>query len=314
MLISEQLDWALLLTERSYGLADVPGVFWLATNIGKRSEKEMSGLASGVLKGLRGIGGDKGVVLSWLGIGRNALLIMPGKETVKENKLTRVMYGKPEYLVSNNCAALYRIWDKNPDKPYGRDAMMGNLIDYIRPLLMQYPHGTAFYTIGHAMDYGHLSRHEYGKRFAEKTPTVNTIKDLAVWLKKTTRQILEKEAKRFVPEADELSAQTWYLIVSTALEKVGATYRSEGEWIVKGDTFKIPSGSKLLMLKPDEVTQEMIEKRRAGEKGIPVARGAVYFFGDLDEVWKYGLDKKYEIKFVPQQKFEQQRVKLMTQR
>jgi len=323
MRISEQLDWALFLIERSYGPADVPGVFWLVTDIDDINEDQVKQLASGVLKGVKGISGDRRIVRQFLGVARNAMLVMPGKDVAKLNKLTRVLYEKPEYLVSKNLICLYRIWQKDPESGLGRDGVMMNFMDYFRMFLQKEPMGSPLAKIGHAIDYGYLSRSKYGELFRGQNPRINSIRDLAKWIRNASIEIAKKRdiGEFYLDLLQKIPIKDFYRIAHRTLKRIGDIYKDEGEWIMKGDTFRVPPKTRLLVLKDERVTPEVIKKHREGTlptKELELAaqgyRFPKSFLTVIDLIDKYGLDKKYKLRFVPERKFDAHRAKLLAQK
>jgi hypothetical protein len=322
MRISEQLDWALFLIERSYGPGDVPGVFWLVTDIDDINEDQVKQLATGVLKGVKGISGDREIVRQFLGVARNAMLVMPGKDVVKLNKVTRVLYEKPEYLVSNNLAALYRIWQKDPESGLGRDGLMMNFMDYFRAFLMKEPAASPLGNIGHAINFGHLRRMKYAQMFRGQNPRINTVKDLAVWVRNASIELAQEKGERqYLDLLKKIPVKDFYRVALRTLKKIGDMYKSEGEWIIKGDVFKVPKNSRLLVLRHESVTPEIIKKHKEGE--LPTDWADMVLSGynfdkatlrAMNLIEKYGLDKKYKLRYVPEKKFNAHRAKLLAQR
>lgn len=94
------------------------------------AKDKVKDLANGVLDGVQGISDTSEIIMQWYGIARDAVLVMDADKLIKSNKLSRVQYDNPEYLVSNGMAALYRIFDKKLDKS-GHYGIAGNLIDYM---------------------------------------------------------------------------------------------------------------------------------------------------------------------------------------
>ena len=94
------------------------------------NQKKIKDLGRGVLDGVQGISEKSEIIMQWYGLSRDAILIMDADKLTQINKLSRVQYDNPEYLVSNGMSALYRIFDKKRDAG-GQYGIAGNLIDYM---------------------------------------------------------------------------------------------------------------------------------------------------------------------------------------
>jgi hypothetical protein len=336
--IAAQLDSALV--ERSYAASDVPGVFWLALEISKHSLDKAKDVVRGKLTGLSGISDSKGIVLNWLGVGRNALLVMPGDDAAKLNKLTRVLYDNPEYMVSNDFAALYRLWDKKRGGVSGDHGMMQNLVDYVRPALSRVPSKAAA-TVAYAIERGDLSSSKFGSLYRAQSPKIGSIADAARFMRRAAIEIAEgARYANYVKEARAVTLDEWAKALREGLKAAGAIYRDEGEWIVKGDSFQIPESSKLVILRPKMITMPYINAYMAGGKQAMFDLGKkngeykenlAQIFGEWDGFpgegvnWKAfadtleviketGIDKRYDLRFVNHQQFDARRNTLLAQR
>lgn len=103
----------LTLAEDSYKPEEVPKYFYLCFDSYNLDIKQ---LQSQTLKGVKGISDTELIIKNWFTAGRDMILIMDGKKLVELNKLSKAMYSNPDYLVSNNMKALFRLWSQ-------RDAM-----------------------------------------------------------------------------------------------------------------------------------------------------------------------------------------------
>ena len=122
--------WASTVSARDLGRIDPKKFYVVIPFSDEYGKKEMADLSNGVLDGVLGISEKHEIIMQWYGIGRDAILVMDADKLTKINKLSRVQYDNPEYLVSNGMAALYRIFDKKRDKS-GSYGLAGNLIDHI---------------------------------------------------------------------------------------------------------------------------------------------------------------------------------------
>jgi len=314
-------------------------MFWLALDISKHGLDKAKDIASGELTGLKGISADKGIVLHWFGIARNALLVMPGADVVSANKLTRFLYDNPEYMVSKGFAALYRLFDKKRGG-YGDHGMMQTLIDYVRPALGSGPSKAAG-SVAYAIERGDLSASKFGSLYQEQSPKIESVADAARFLRRAAIQIAEKA--RYTTYANDAKAVTqseWAKALREGLKRIGALYRSEGEWIIKGSSFRIPANSKLVVLRPKTITMPYINAYMAGGKqgvfdlgkkrgeyrddlarmfgewaGFP-GEGSNWesFASTLDVIKEAGIDKRYNLSFVDGPQFTARRNALLAQR
>lgn len=314
-------DRMLTLAEGSYTASNVPGMFWLVFDIGQASEKYAKQVASGRLKGLKGISGDRRIVGSWLGVARNAMLVMPGKDVIKLNKLSRVLYDNPEYLASQDFKALYRLYNQT-----NRSQLMMRIVDRLKPHLKRSTHPSAG-DLHHVINHGWLSGHVIGNHYEKAKPRIQSVSDAAKYLKRAVAETgLASVKDRFgmpsaaLPIIKEFPLSEWKKVVAAALTDAGKLYQDEGEWTVKGDTFHIPKNSNLVILRPATVNRGDIEAYWAkGEAGIrerhdgkvPSPQTLRHFLNLLDVIKKAGLHKgPYRVKFADEDALNRGRFRL----
>jgi len=247
MSLADQLDGALV--ERSYGPADVPGKFWFSFYLHR--PEYVKQIASGTLKGFKGISSGKRIVLQWFGMARNGLFVMPGKEVVAANKLTRILYGNPEYLVSRDFEALYRIFDKVRGKSYGPSGMMTEFSNYVMRALKTTSGSKDTAGVFHYMQHGEFAPHRIGDYYSKAKPRIRSIKDVGKFFHRATLWLAKNgdhPGEHLTAEASKVTEQAWSKIVRDAALLIGKIYSDESEWLVKGDTFKIPKPSRLIIL------------------------------------------------------------------
>jgi len=242
--------------EASFNSEHVPGVFWLVFRFSIddiRGSTAAEYLAQGLLPGLKGISSDKRIILQWLNVARNAVLIMDGDDVVRLNNLTRVMYDNPEYLVSRDLEALYRIFNKDRAESYGRQGLMQVVVDYlIRAVLMDKEgrYNPDLHDFAYQANYGYLSATRFGYHYAEAKPRIRNVRDFSVYLKRAAKDIALEEKRGYLLKVlDNIKLEEWMAVVRDGLKRVGDIYGDEGEWLVKSDTFVVPEGSRLLIMK-----------------------------------------------------------------
>jgi hypothetical protein len=267
----------------SYNSSDVPKRFYLAIHFYDDDDKigdTVKNLLNGELKGVKGIAGSglKDMVKEW-GNMRELMISMPSEDLLKLNKLSRVMYKNPEYLVSKGMAALRRLFNETGEKYSSIFTKMQKYLMYA----IDDP------SIKYKIDYyGAISRLD---KYVEELHKINDIKDLVNFI--ITH--IDENCK----ELKELGFAWWRKVVMKGLEKMGELYSSEKEWLIKGDSLKIPKSSRIYIVEPSHLKREY-EKSFSQDK-------ALQFFVDKKYVERYKkwlglvneLKKNYRVEIVP---------------
>lgn len=297
-----------ILVEASFNVEDVPSVFWLVTRLDAYSEDFAKQLAEGELQGVAGISGNKMIVPHFFGVARNAILVMPGTEVVRLNKLSRVMYDNPNYLLSKNMIALYRIWDINPADTWGQRRVIENLMDYMKQVTKPWNVREPF---------GYLMNNYYGgywrvaEDYQKSGRKINSIHDLA--------KFLHWSAMNFdVKVATKLSPSDFIAPIEASFDRITKIYKSEGEWLVKDKALKIPAGTRLLIgvpKHPNKFTDEQMKFIQSDEEIYELDWDDAYAMKELRQaiemVEKHNLDKRYKVKWVDMRSFETIQSKLL---
>lgn len=284
-----------------------PGVFWLVTGISERTPERLEQLANGVLPGVQGISDNKRILMHWLGIGRNVVLVMKTDQVIANNDIFKIDYSDPYELLDNDMQLLARIWNKQHGTDMGRRGIMTNISSYLVKILKKSDDRTIS-QIGDSIYGGYVN-------LESNVPIIDRPVDLAEHVRS---RVLEGVNQYRRPDIEKLPMSWWKQVVSDAVVNGVKSYESEGEWVVKGDSLKVPEGSRLLVGVtklpqdfPEEVRQELKQGRFPGFPGITqahIASGHV-----IKSVYQYGLDKKYEVRFLDLNKFEKVQLKLQTQ-
>lgn len=238
-----------VIIERSYDEKDIPKNFYLALHFilgDDRSDKLIEDLKFGKLDGVRGIGGTntKEMIKDW-GTMREVMLIMPSEEVLKINKLSRVMYNNPEYLLSDGMKALRRLFAETSDK---YSSIFTKMEKYIFSC-MDDP------KIKGWIDYnGPLRNLDYKMDIIK---SIHNTRDLTKHILQVMPENIQKEK----------SFDWWHKAVSCGVTKMGELYSNEKEWLVKGDAFHIPKNSKLIFVESSYYKKEW-EKSRNENKSI----------------------------------------------
>ena len=282
-----------------------PNVFWLVTGITDKNPERLEELASGTLHGVKGISDNKKILMHWLGIGRNAVLVMPASTTMAINGgLYKIHYNDPYELLRNDMELLARVWNKEHGTSNGRRGIMNNLSDNISRLLIKDPNRTAS-DIGHSIYGGYVD-------LAKDVPEINSPGELAEFVR---GRVIEKADSRRKKGLEELPLEWWKGVVGDAVVQGVKTYESEGEWVVTDETLKVPGGSKLLVAvtaKPEDFPEEVRGQLKTGDlKGFRgITQKHISSVPVIMAIYKYGLDKLYDVRFIDMNKFREVQNKL----
>ena len=263
------------ISERSFTEKDIPKFFYLQTRLRPEFAKE---LAAGVLDGVSGIGGNGEIEYEYFGGGRKDVsLVMPGPATVKLNKLSRVMYWNPHYLLANNMAAIQRVM--NTGNARGAVDRLGRLLGELFGRTDQQEWGAL------AHDYEHLNE-----------PRIDTVKDFVKFMHRRTQLRLDTTAKGrygsylaftrsyekdFAAKMLKWPYAKWVRVLTSVAEMIHANYEAESEWIVKDRKLRVPRGSRIRVA--------MIGYKDEQSRGI---------------IDKHGLDQLYDVEFVDNAEWE----------
>lgn len=221
---------------RSYMPEDVPNTFWAVIDIGYEPKPRVAqDLIQGELHGVHGISDDSAIVAQFAFHSGNAILRMPGQETLRLNALSRVNYGNPNYLCSKGMSALFRVLNQ--------EQRSGGAHNVLSSVLSRFPNENANFTY-----YQTAISNSIRGAFA-LTSSVNSPQDLAVVLQGVINRFFAEKFEQDVPNYDLEKIKAWTL---HALERIGQLYSDEGEWVLKDHTLRIPQGSTLVLdLSPD---------------------------------------------------------------
>ena len=232
-------------------------------------------LASGVLKGIAGIT-DAGPVLQlrMLSVNRNAMLIMPGQETMRLNDLRPIKYSDPESLVADDMAIAQRIMGRDFDK---RKVITRILQEAEKGPMKEWTRAWQRLDIFPAVEEQMASR------------PVNSVHDLAEHMFELSKPKVEAAIERNKEWSSEewineryqplLNIENYVKAIRSGLRGLGKTFVWEGEWLVADKTLRIPEGSRLIILNKRPEASKMVED--------------------------YGLDQRYRVQYADQKKMEQ---------
>lgn len=284
------------LQEKSFTKQDIPKTFRVVFDL---TEDTINELKSMELKGIKGISSSGEIIYDFLGIGRNAILIMKADEVLKLNKLSRFMYDNPHYFYSNNMAAMKRMYQKRITDNRGT---WHNIADYLFKELNNKGIISSYDVSGNAPG------QEISYTQVAKNSKVNSIKDAVKVFRKAMKEVLKGKQSsyyNFFENVLKLKDKELEKVFIDSFNKyIGPVYKSEGEWTIKNSSLKIPNNSYLYVL--TYVSDEMINdyendtldpflKMRHGDK----IKEEIYMRNQLDNL------KNYKVKYINAEKWNE---------
>jgi hypothetical protein len=303
------------LNEKSYTQEDIPKTFRVVFEIDEynlsKMVKNIKQLSSMKLEGMTGISDKHDIAFQWLGVARDAMLIMKGSEVVKLNKISRMLYGNPNYFLSNKMTMAKRLFNKSGGSDDSN--ILQNILEYVFKEL-----GKMDATLKHDIEYT-AAYQSYAHYAFKKSVNINSTKDLVKWIRKTGNELKADEKKRdwssyekirIVDTIKELSDSQIEKAIYDAFEQIGKIYSDEGEWIIKDKTLTVPKNSHLYVLMNKKEYKEMMDIKANKPDEWKIMK-----FMNRDEVVKkydllmglfkrYGIFDKYKVKFVDSQEWK----------
>ena len=230
------MDFKQYLIEKSFTEKDLPKDFWIVFDIGRMMDE----LKTGKIKGLKGISSSNEIMFSFLGVARDAMFQIDAKQLISLNKITRILYDNPHYLVSKNMWALRRIFSASPSGWINQ--VFGNLFDRLQVETKRSKHKELSYDMGY---YGFRNvDYDWAKKVKTK---INNLKDLSSLVHKYIHYVFtEKTNRKYDISVKEISDMLYVSIL-----KIGELYSSENEWVVKSDILTLPKKTILHILTKD---------------------------------------------------------------
>lgn len=223
------------LNEKSFTEKDLPKDFWVVFDI----QRMLSELKTGKIKGLKGISSSNDIQFSFLGVARDAMLQIDAKQLLSLNKITRILYDNPHYLVSKNMWALRRMYSTGSQ---WINQVFGNLFGMIQEEMKGSKHKQLFYDMGY---YG-FRNVDYKWSKSVKL-NIKNLKDLSVVIYKYIHTI-------FTDQTDikyDITQKELNNILYKSLLNIGKIYSSENEWVIKSDVLNIPKKTIVHILTQD---------------------------------------------------------------
>lgn len=256
----KSIETLLIKHAKSFTSEDIPEYFLVTFDIGhydfeNRGALIAEQLATQELSGVKGISGNILIIQDFFNVARDTLLVMNGYNLVNLNKVSRVMYDNPNYLVSNNLEVLFRIWNQNSTL-----GVVQNIITHMRAVLGKSDLG---YWLGSS---GAIT-HYLSKELSDNPPEIKTFNQFFDWfwnvissMKNTEEYKNSSYTTNTVNGLLGLERQGAYDLLKSTFDHINLIYSSEGEWKVKEGSLKIPPNSTLyLTLSADDLKDEAIQ-------------------------------------------------------
>lgn len=293
------------LCEGSYTESDIPDKFYLV--IRRLDDDVCKNLVNHELRGVKGVSASRNILPAWFDV-RDAAIEMDGKEFERLNKLSKVGYDNPDYLVASNFAAMRRIDSGSPDGPIDIHrfvSLMGQIAREIDEIGLRTPEAQWLRVILTTYGTSDKTGKHYGLNGlarAEGPPKINSVNGFVNWIWANRHKLSQtnpyRETSPDPHNQDGLNVSYVDKIIRLALAHFGSHYREyESEWILKKEwieggenrILRIPSNSRLLI------------KREKFEGEPPVFQGH-HQYNEM-YVEEYGLEKLYRITWVDRHKY-----------
>ncbi len=259
--------------EASYQASDIPRKFTVVLDLDK--DKDLSGLKSRTLNGVIGLSSKGHVKYTIAGRSvKKSILIMNANEVLKINKLSRIMYSTPDYFLSNEMKALYRILNKNLNYN-NKKFVLQQLLEWIFQYLLEKMNKNDDFIMV-VQDLSTIISIEISNLNSE----INSVKDLWKSCKSVTDNIIintkkysqEKEHEDNINALNIISKSTYndfkYAIQKAVENYIKNTYGHESEWTIKNEILNIPIQSKLIVFLNDDNDYNDIITTKVRQSGI----------------------------------------------
>ncbi|MFA5557396.1 MAG: hypothetical protein WDA29_09900 [Flavobacteriaceae bacterium] len=236
-----------ILKEDSYTEKDIPPYFFLVLPAKKAVS---SGLLNYELKNFRnkGISDDKRILIMMSGEenrrSKDMFLIMPGKEAVANNSLTRFMYDNIDYWYSGNLkAAVRNIGIAKPtDSTYDNFMSLVQTASYGDDIIEFFDTFFNMVEDGNFGDDGAEILSQVKKIIPDKFSSLKHFHKVCVSLAQFIEKVAPHLAELYYISPDRIMQDL--IIVH---ESIAEPHAFEGEWMVKNDTFNIPPSTKIIL-------------------------------------------------------------------
>jgi len=227
-----------LLEEGSFLPADIPEFFYCAAILKPENEQNIMQFVNRKLNGIQGITESKKVASDFIGeSSRNVLLVMNGAATVSQNRLSKILYKNPDYLVSQHLKIADRITANKLYTDMTFVSVMKELLFYLHAKI-----ATKHLALQLENDIPILI-----KNFRQAKGKFDDIKSLARWILTNWQKLHpETELEKLLPYEKIIA------FFSKMLKSDMNAFLHEKEWIVKDKVLNIPQKSLLVFYAPYE--------------------------------------------------------------
>lgn len=227
-----------ILNEDSYSEENIPPFFFLVLPAKKALS---SGLLNYELQGFKnqGISDDRRILSMFTYMTKDMILILPGKETVLNNNLTRFMYDNPDYWYSGDLSNVLRA----AGIMLPLEGSVRNIVLIIRTINTSNALRAMFrFLKNHSETY----QKDLTEFFVETVPEkFHTLNHLASVLHKIAAYM-----ENLFPgamEGKDYSTETIAEDLMRYYHFIKKEYEHEGEWLVKDSVFNIPRDTKIIL-------------------------------------------------------------------
>lgn len=255
-------------------------------------DKPFQELSNQVLEGIRGVSTSKFNVGQWL-THRDCLILMPFEEFLELNDTEQILYYDADYLTRNGLDIMYRIYDHKQKGDSDYSAIINKIFPKIQQEFeIEYKALTGNKETLYAICVNIFNIYNSSKfqRYFAEQPRVNSVRDFVDIILKYNKSGQFKTDyyynRDFPEQIDEKELEN---IVRKGIERAGAIYGDESEWIIKNQTLVIPNNTQLFFVNKNFHNYE--EKIN-------------------EYVKKYNLHKNYKIHFVNQKDIDRFRQNL----
>ncbi|MFA5557398.1 MAG: hypothetical protein WDA29_09910 [Flavobacteriaceae bacterium] len=216
-----------MLSEASFSETDIPPHFFVVLPLETAIK---NGLKDGLLRNFKnyGITDDKRAVAEFVSRRKNAIIILPGKETVESNNITRFMYDNLDYWLSGDLKNYLRL--------------IGHLDAETREESTQFRfHLMMEIVLGQGIDSLILGFTRDEIRAAVDSIVPDKIRNASHFINLTKKII-----KKLNPES-KITFGDIKNMIETIVMRVARTYSIEGEWMINSEDLIIPNRSKIIV-------------------------------------------------------------------
>ena len=235
--------------EKSFQTSDIPKYFFVAVEAHPEWSMEgIKNLQKNKLSGVSGVSADPSIIKDFFGMGnRYVLLMMPGKEFVVDNALSRILYNNPDFLFSDDMKALQRIWSKR-SKDLG---FWDNLMNAFNSAVKQNPQLLEkFGPFIRILNYS--GGRELVGLFQKDNPSP---KHNSTLFAKYLLRVFNNPEKHGLTEyhyidlgKQKFTIKDMHNLLQGVADHIHRVYGNEAEWIIKDKNLNIPKNTKMAIL------------------------------------------------------------------